>query len=64
MIEKWIRKCDECNHTQEDKPPDRTKELPISYTNRKCKKCKSEALDYGTYRFYDESGKEIESDEE
>lgn len=43
----WIRKCDECCNKQIDNKPSLDKELSISYRNRKCKKCKSEALDYG-----------------
>jgi ribosomal protein S27E len=46
--QKWIRTCQECGHEQIDKPPDTSKELTTSYRNRKCKKCKSEALDYGS----------------
>lgn len=39
------RTCQECGNVQED-----TLKLPmtIAYENRKCKKCKSEALDYGS----------------
>lgn len=44
---KWIRTCQECGHKQEDKKPDLDKELTDAYRTRKCKKCKSEALDYG-----------------
>ena len=40
---KWMRKCQECGHEQEDKLPDRSKELPAAYTERKCKNCKSSA---------------------
>lgn len=46
----WIRTCQECGHKQEDKNP-RGKTFGLieinNYQNRKCKKCKSEALDYG-----------------
>jgi hypothetical protein len=44
----FMRHCQECGHRQKDKQPDRSKELPDSYRNRKCKRCKSEALDYGS----------------
>jgi hypothetical protein len=44
---KWMRTCQECGHEQPDSAPDRSKELSTAYCNRKCKKCKSEALDYG-----------------
>lgn len=41
----WVRKCQECGHKQAAKEPS----LPLteSYRNSKCRKCKSEALDYG-----------------
>jgi len=45
---KWIRKCQECGNIQEDKQPT-LGTLPDAYANRKCKKCKSEALDYGQH---------------
>lgn len=45
----WVRTCQECGHTQLDKQPDPNKNLPDSYRDRKCKKCKSEALDYGRF---------------
>jgi hypothetical protein len=45
----WIRTCNECGNQQEDKEPDHTKELTSAYMYRKCRKCKSEALDYGSY---------------
>lgn len=43
----WIRTCDACGHMQQDREPDRCKELSNAYCNRKCRKCGSEALDYG-----------------
>lgn len=52
----WIRTCQECGHHQADKPPSRDKELTDAYRNRKCRKCKSEALDYG----YDDQRNEEE----
>lgn len=44
---RWIRTCQECGHEQEDKQPVYGDFLTDTYSNRKCKKCKSEALDYG-----------------
>lgn len=44
----WYRTCQECAHKQLAKQPDRSNELTNSYLNSKCRKCKSEALDYGT----------------
>jgi hypothetical protein len=46
----WIRTCQECGHRQKDKEPNRDKELTNAYRDRLCKKCKSEGLDYGSYR--------------
>jgi hypothetical protein len=65
MISKWLRTCQECIHKQEDKEPVYGTEPPDSYKFRKCKKCKSESLDYGSYFFYNEDGTEVvEEDEE
>lgn len=41
----WVRTCQECGHHQADKKP--AGEPSLAYCNRECKKCKSEALDYG-----------------
>jgi hypothetical protein len=43
----WVRECQSCGSVQEDKKPE-PKELKTSYTDRKCKKCKSSDLDYGS----------------
>ena len=45
----WVRCCQECGHVQRAKEPDSGKELSASYANAKCKRCKSEALDYGKH---------------
>ena len=45
----WVRTCQECGNEQKDNKPDSEQELSDSYRNRKCKKCKSESLDYGTW---------------
>lgn len=44
----WIRTCQECGRitTRFTKP---WGQMTDSYANAKCRKCKSEALDYGTY---------------
>lgn len=47
-IEAWIRKCQECGNVQTDKAPTYGVDPSNAYNNRKCKRCKSEALDYGT----------------
>jgi hypothetical protein len=62
METKWMRTCQECLHQQEDKEPGPN---PANgYLNRKCKKCKSEGLDYGSYRDVDENGKIVYVKEE
>lgn len=47
ITEVWVRTCQECGHKQTDIKP--TGKLSDAYQNRKCKKCKSEALDYGMH---------------
>lgn len=42
----WIRTCQECGHKQKDRKPE--KEMTDAYRNRKCKRCGSPALDYGS----------------
>ena len=49
-MEKFIRTCQSCGHKQEDTPPSQDKELTKAYTERKCKKCKSPDLDYGSWK--------------
>lgn len=44
----WYRVCQACRHHQIDKEPDAGKELSSAYIDRKCRHCRSEALDYGT----------------
>lgn len=46
---KYIRTCQECGNRQEAKPPNKNKELSNSWLDTKCKECKSEALDYGSW---------------
>jgi hypothetical protein len=55
----WKRTCQECGHIQSAKEPDHTKDLTDSYRNSKCKKCKSEALDYGNDDVGDPDWEEI-----
>lgn len=47
----FLRTCQECNFVQHDKKPDG--EPTSAFRNRKCKRCGSEALDYGSYNYYD-----------
>jgi hypothetical protein len=42
----WCRTCQECGHVQRAKQP-KVGEITDSYANSKCRKCGSEALDYG-----------------
>jgi hypothetical protein len=42
----FIRTCQECGHQQKDK--DLQGAPTLAFYNRKCKKCKSESLDYGS----------------
>ena len=48
MSVRWIRTCQECGYRQEDIKPNVEKAIPDSYCDRKCKKCKSSALNFGT----------------
>lgn len=41
----WIRTCQECSHKQEARPPAEYK--GESWTELKCKRCKSRSMDYG-----------------
>jgi hypothetical protein len=45
---KYIRTCQECGHEQECRPVEEYK--GDSWRYLKCEKCKSEALDYGSWR--------------
>lgn len=47
MSAKWIRTCQECLNRQEDIKPNPEKGIPDSWCDRKCRKCKSQSLDYG-----------------
>lgn len=46
----WMRTCTECSHRQVDGEPQNG--MTNAYRNRKCRRCKSDSLDYGstTYR--------------
>ncbi len=60
----FIRTCQECGHKQKAKPPNPNKELTDSYRNSKCKKCHSEALDYGSFDSPEELDEYFDSLEE
>lgn len=49
----WGRTCQECGHVQESKPP--TEYTQDEWIGVCCKKCKSEALDYGSESFVKDS---------
>lgn len=51
-MRQWIRTCQECGHQQTGRDPSTTQKGSPSdaYMNSACKKCRSEALDYGSYR--------------
>lgn len=49
-VVKFIRTCQECGHQQEDKEPNHIKGPTQAYLDRKCKKCRSSGLDYGSER--------------
>ena len=44
----WTRTCQDCGNKQTDKEQIYGIEPSDSYKFRKCKKCKSESLDYGS----------------
>lgn len=44
---RWFRTCQECGHEQICPQPAESG-MTDAYRNRRCKRCKSEALDYGT----------------
>lgn len=44
----FIRTCQSCGNEQTDSEP--KGEPSLAYENRKCKRCKSESLDYGSER--------------
>lgn len=46
----WVRKCQECGNIQRAQKPPQDKPLSDSYRMSKCRRCKSEALDYGKER--------------
>lgn len=50
----WYRTCQECGHEQCAKKPSQENPLTDSYLFAKCRRCKSEALDYGTTKNSDE----------
>lgn len=48
IINRWRRTCQECFTEQDGVEPKTDTQL-----NKKCVKCKSESLDYGSTRLYD-----------
>jgi len=54
MMKVWIRTCQECGNQQITAPPYHGKEPTDAWRNAKCKECKSEGLDYGKWKDFDE----------
>lgn len=50
-MRRYIRTCQECGHRQEMRPP--AEQRSDAWRNAKCRKCNSEALDYGTWQEVD-----------
>ena len=48
----WLRRCQECNNVQAMKSPEN--QITDKWRDAKCRKCKSESLDYGTPNEYEE----------
>lgn len=46
----WLRRCQECGNVQAMKSPESQK--TENWREAKCRKCKSESLDYGTQNEY------------
>lgn len=59
---KFIRTCQECFHEQEARDPETIK--GEKWRDLKCRSCKSEAMDYGSWREFDEQGKEVQLPED
>lgn len=64
MITKWIRTCQECGNKQEAKRPAPNKELSQAFVDVKCKKCRSQSLDYGSEVDFDENGQKVSQKDE
>lgn len=47
---RWIRTCQECGHEDIYPQPSTDGSMTDAYRARKCKRCKSEALDYGSFK--------------
>ena len=59
----FARTCQECGNIQAATPP--SDRITDTYRNAKCRKCKSEALDYGSDSFErDANGKMIKKPSE
>jgi hypothetical protein len=54
----FIRTCQECGHKQTDTEPEFGK-VTDKWLEKKCKKCKSEALDYGSNQEFDDKGNPV-----
>lgn len=64
IITKFIRECQECGHEQQDTEPSdsvkRDEKRFYAWQIKPCKKCRSEALDYGSNKMFSfKTGKEL-----
>lgn len=57
----FIRTCQECGHKQTDNAPEILGVTTVTYDNRKCRKCHSESLDYGSLQLSAEELAALES---
>ena len=62
VVTKYIRTCQSCGHKQEAKDPNKMSKNYEGWRELKCKKCKSEDFDFGSYKDFDENGNPVEID--
>lgn len=58
---KYIRTCQECGHKQEERPP--ALYMTDGWMDVKCKRCKSEGLDYGSWTLTKAEKAELDAQE-
>lgn len=57
-MQKYIRTCQECGKRHETKPP-RPDDKAERWRDTKCKRCGSQALDFGSWREVDAALKDL-----
>lgn len=62
VVRIFCRECQECGHIQKAKDPQH--KITTSYERSKCRKCKSESLDYGHDGYIEENGKIVRYSED